>query len=103
MRRGMWLFFGLVWLAFAATAAMIADLRGGPGGLGFILGFLLGPFGLIAAFYLGDEQSREQALIESGRRKPCPACAELVKPEAKVCRYCGHDFTALHLRRADAA
>lgn len=24
--------------------------------------------------------------------KECPRCAELVRPRAKVCRYCGHDF-----------
>lgn len=26
--------------------------------------------------------------------KECPMCAELVKERARVCRFCGHDFTA---------
>lgn len=29
------------------------------------------------------------------RDKQCPQCAETVKVGAAVCRYCGHDFTAL--------
>lgn len=26
------------------------------------------------------------------REKKCPQCAEMVKPDAKVCRFCGHQF-----------
>ena len=32
----------------------------------------------------------EQQLISEGMKK-CPHCAELIKPDAKVCRYCGRD------------
>jgi len=31
---------------------------------------------------------------ETGRRQ-CPFCAELIKAEAKVCRYCGRDIPAV--------
>jgi len=31
---------------------------------------------------------------EVGNTKKCPACAEMVKTEAVVCRFCGHNFQA---------
>ncbi len=33
----------------------------------------------------------ERAALDSGYKK-CPRCAEMVKPNAKICRFCGHNF-----------
>ena len=35
----------------------------------------------------------EQQQLAEGMKK-CPHCAELIKPDAKVCRYCGRDVVA---------
>lgn len=33
----------------------------------------------------------DEALLDEGMKK-CPFCAEMIKPDAKVCRYCGRDL-----------
>ena len=47
---------------------------------GIILGLLLGPIGWLVT-----------AMCFSNLRK-CPFCSEDIKPDAKVCRYCGRDL-----------
>jgi len=39
-----------------------------------------------------DNKSVENQRIQDGDLKKCPYCAELVKKEAIVCRYCGKDI-----------
>lgn len=38
-----------------------------------------------------DAEHAERELLSAGRKK-CPKCAELIKGEAVVCRFCGYDF-----------
>jgi hypothetical protein len=40
---------------------------------------LLGPIGWLIA------------LVDKGKLRKCPFCAEQIKPEANVCRYCGRE------------
>jgi hypothetical protein len=47
-----------------------------------LLSVLLGPIGWLIA------------LAIKGNVRKCPFCAEQIKPEAKVCRYCGREVTA---------
>ena len=39
-----------------------------------------------------DTQEIERKQLASGGSKVCPFCAEVIKAEAKVCRFCGRDL-----------
>jgi hypothetical protein len=54
-----------------------------------------GEVGLATDFRGATKQTASMAKrmtgeIDGGKR--CPSCAEIVQGEAKVCRYCGHNF-----------
>ena len=68
--------------------------KGGKPAGGFLVGGLLGALGV---FILAAARPR-QAEIDSAARSqgltPCPHCAELIKHQAQVCRYCHRDVAA---------
>jgi hypothetical protein len=86
--------FVIIWIICGGIAAMIASSKGGSGAIGFLVGVLLGPFGIIAAFFMGDEKKLQERQITTGDSKKCPRCAELVKPDALVCKHCGNEFAS---------
>jgi hypothetical protein len=75
--------------AFCAYEAFIAtnvDL--------FIGSLVIGLFFLcvgIPAFIVGAKRIGGQSEADLKSRKKCPHCAEMIKAEAKICRYCGRD------------
>ncbi len=85
--------FIVIWLLFGAISAAIANSKGRSGCSWFLVGVLLGPFGLIFALISSKKRDViEDREIKEGKMKKCQYCAELVKAEAVKCRYCGEDL-----------
>jgi hypothetical protein len=67
--------FVILWILCGVVAAIIGAKKGA-GSSGFIVGFLLGPFGILIA------------LFSKGDRKSCFYCKEWIHKDATVCPHC---------------
>jgi len=80
----------VVWLILSFLAGWIAAQKGRSGTGFFLLALFLSPLiGILAAAFASrnDATLAKQAL-RKGIMVKCPACAELIKREATICRFC---------------
>jgi hypothetical protein len=65
----------IIWILCGIVAAMIGAKKG-MGSSAFVVGFLLGPFGILIA------------LLSKGDRRSCLYCKEWIHKDATVCPHC---------------
>lgn len=94
-----WVFLVIYGIAFGILSSIAVKNKNRDQGIWFLVGFLFGIFGFIAAIII-DKYEPEKNKIGQPRdfdpsiiTKKCPDCAEEIKLEAKVCRFCRREFT----------
>ena len=93
--------FFLFWFLFSVAVGILASNRGRSGFGWFLLSIVISP--LVAGIFVAVSKNLATA---SGASSPseethikCPACAELVLPEANKCKHCGTDLVPDHTYR----
>ena len=87
-------------IVFGFITASAAENRGRDWGIWWAAGFCLGILGLLLALILPKEaKALEKEALNSGEMRKCPFCAEAVKSQASICRYCHHELPPLSVAK----
>jgi hypothetical protein len=81
---------------FGIISAVVANQKNRGPVQWFFLGLAFGVFGFIGSLIVSDvraDSGSESTSFDPERQtKKCPDCAERIKLEARVCRYCNNEF-----------
>lgn len=86
-----------LWLIAAVLLGLIPAAIAQSKGKSFVAWWLYGAALFIVALphalmLKADTQQIEREQLQSGSSRKCPFCAEIIKSEAIVCRFCGRDL-----------
>jgi len=83
----------VLWIFFSFVAAIIASNKGRSGAACFFISLVLSPLiGILVALLTAENaEELEKIKLASGANKKCPSCCELIKIDARICRYCNRD------------
>ena len=83
--------FIVIWFLCGVASMMIANNKGRSGCGWFLLGVLLGPFGILFALIASSVQPTpiDPEAPTSETHVRCPECRELVRRDARRCKHCG--------------
>jgi hypothetical protein len=83
----------IFWFLCAIFSAALASSKNRSAFGWFVLGLIVGPFGLLVAFFpkldVPPSASGDATVSET---RSCPYCAETIKRAAKVCRFCNREL-----------
>lgn len=82
-------------IAFGGFCGYLAGQKNRSGLSWFLLGFLFSILALIAIAASPSLASEKVDAPEEKSTRQCPFCAETVKAEAKICRFCQHELPVL--------
>ncbi|MGB3831221.1 MAG: hypothetical protein WA975_05075 [Mesorhizobium sp.] len=92
--------FLVLWIICGIITGVIASNKGRSGFGWFLIGSLLGIFGVILIACLPSLKPQPVQIAPGSsetapltrRLKVCPDCAEEVQADARICKHCRHEF-----------